>query len=83
MTQPTNSGSGTLAVSNANHSRDGQQVVRSSIRVLIDSNTVPTCDNCGASITHGARYRSVSVRERNGGITDLAFCDEHCRSHGL
>jgi hypothetical protein len=83
MAQSNNSGSGSLAVSNANHSMTDRQVVRSSTRVLIDSNAVPTCDNCGASIAHGTRYKSVSVRERNGGVTDLAFCDDRCRSRGL
>lgn len=83
MTQPNDPNSGTVAVSNANHSGDDRQVVRSSTRVLLDSNAVPTCDHCSDSITHGTRYKSVTVRDRNGGVTDLAFCDDGCRSRGL
>jgi len=83
MSQPNDPSSGTLAVPNANYSGDDRQVVRSSVRVLLNSNAVPTCDHCGASITHGTRYKSVTVRDRNGSVTDLAFCDDSCRSRGL
>ena len=83
MTQPNDPDSGTLAVSNANHDRDDRQVVRTSIRVLLDSNATPTCDDCGATISQGTQFKCVTVRERNGVVVDLAFCDDRCRSRGL
>lgn len=83
MNQPNDAESGTVAVSNANHRGDGRRVVRKSTRILLDSNSQPTCNDCGASITHGTQYKSVTVQDRSGTFTDLAFCDERCRSNGL
>lgn len=80
MTQPNDPDSGLLAVSNANHAVDDRDVVRRSTRVLLDSTAPPTCDACDSPISHGEQYKCVTVRERDGRVTDLSFCDDRCRS---
>jgi len=78
MTQPNE----TLAVSNANHAVE-RSIVRTSTRVLLDSSSPPTCDACDSQISDGTQYKCVTVRDRDGQLTDLVFCDDRCRSASL
>jgi hypothetical protein len=56
------------------------RVIRRSTRVLLDSGSPPTCAACGNAIDRGNKYKSVTLERRDGGVTDLSFCGEHCRS---
>jgi len=62
------------------HAHADSRIIHRSTRVLLDSGSPPTCAACGNAIDRGDKYKSVTLEQRDGGVTDLSFCGEHCRS---
>jgi hypothetical protein len=62
------------------HPHDDSRIIGRSTRVLLDSGSPPTCAACGNAIDRGNKYKSVTLERRDGGVTDLSFCGEACRS---
>jgi hypothetical protein len=65
---------------NDDHSHADSRIICRSTRVLLDSGSPPTCAACGNPIDRGNKYKSVTLEQRDGGVTDLSFCGEGCRS---
>jgi len=62
------------------HADADSRIIGRSTRVLLDSGSPPTCAACGNAIDRGDKYKSVTVEQQDGGVTDLSFCGEGCRS---
>lgn len=56
----------------------GGEHLHTSTRVLLDSATPPKCDHCEDAISHGTRYKCITVRDQTGSVTELSFCSEEC-----
>jgi len=57
--------------------QDGH-VESTSTRVLLESNSTPTCESCHRDIQHGTRHTCVTVRYGPSDVSDLHFCDDDC-----
>jgi len=73
------------AVSHANQNQSPvdhaeSRIIRQSTCVLLDSGSPPQCAACGARIDCGNKYKTVTVEQQDGRVTDLSFCGDGCRS---
>ncbi|MEF8776093.1 MAG: hypothetical protein V5A43_06280 [Haloarculaceae archaeon] len=57
---------------------DHGTVENSSIRVLIETNSVHRCEHCNEVIGEGTRYRCLTVRDDQGTVEEYAYCDGEC-----
>lgn len=71
-------GDSTVPPADSPRSNHPGTVLDISTRVLLDSPSAPECRACCEQIDQGARYKCVTVRDHDGQVTDLPFCDERC-----
>jgi hypothetical protein len=50
-----------------------------STRVILDG-TPRQCHTCGEPIAPGAQYRCLTVRDGDGTVSEIPFCDGDCHA---
>lgn len=51
-----------------------------STRILLDSNSQPSCHACGSDIALNSPHKCVTVRDDSETTREFAFCDDGCLS---